>query len=160
MKKLSKLVIAFVFIFLITGCGKENVSLSKEKSITCTKTTTDEDGYKTEDKMEITYKDSKITKVKDTNVTETDPEMIDFTYTLMTGFAETFNKINGLNVTYTKEDNNKIKFVMNVDYSNLNVESIKENLGELYNEEESFYGDSDITIDEFKEKYLKEYTCN
>lgn len=160
MKKLSKLVIAFVFIFLIIGCGKENVSLSKDKTITCTKTTTDEDGYKTEDKMEITYKDSKITKVKDTNVSETDPEMIDFTYTLMTGFAETFNKINGLNVTYTKEDNNKIKFIMNVDYSNLNVESIKENLGELYNEEESFYGDSDITIDEFKEKYLQEYTCN
>lgn len=160
MKKLSKLVIAFVFIFLITGCGKENIGLSKEKTITCTKTTTDEDGYKTEDKMEITYKDSKITKVKDTNVSETDPEMIDFTYTLMTGFAETFNKINGLNVTYTKEGNNKIKFVMNVDYSNLNVESIKENLGELYNEEESFYGDSDITIDEFKEKYLQEYTCN
>ena len=160
MKKLSKLVIAFVFIFLITGCRKENVSLSKDKTITCTKTTTDEDGYKTEDKMEITYKDSKITKVKDTNVSETDPEMIDFTYTLMTGFAETFNKINGLNVTYTKEDNNKIKFIMNVDYSNLNVESIKENLGELYNEEESFYGDPDITIDEFKEKYLKEYTCN
>lgn len=159
MKKYGKLAIVFVLVLLLSGCGKESISLSKEKTMTCTKTTTDEDGYKTDDKMEITYKNNKVTKVTNTNISETDPDILDMTYSFMTAFAEKFNKVDGMNVVYTKEGTNQIKFVMSVDYAKLNVDSIKENLGDLYDEDDSFYGDTDITIDEFKENYLEGYTC-
>lgn len=68
MKKYSKLAVLFVLIALISGCGKDGISLSKEKELTCTNTTTDEDGYKTEDKMVVTYKDNKVVKVTETKV--------------------------------------------------------------------------------------------
>lgn len=158
MKKYSKLAVLLVFVVLLSGCGKDGISLSKEKELTCTKTTTDDDGYKTEDKMVVTYKDNKVTKVTETNITETDPSMIDFTYSFSSAIAESFNKIDGMNIVYSKEGDNKIKFVMTVDYNKIDIDSIKSNLGELY-DENNIYNDKNITIDEFKENSLKDYTC-
>ena len=158
MKKYSKLAVLFVLIALISGCGKDGISLSKEKELTCTNTTTDEDGYKNEDKMVVTYKDNKVVKVTETNVTETDPSMLDMTYSFTSAFAESFNKVDGMNITYSKEGNNKLKFVMIVDYDKIDVDSLKNTLGDLY-DEDNFYNKKDITIDEFKENNLKDYTC-
>ena len=63
-----------------------------------------------------------------------------------------------MNVVYTKEDNNKIKFVMTVDFAKLNTESIKDAFGDLY-DENNFYSEKDITLEKFKENNLKDYTC-
>ena len=154
MSKFRKLVVIFVFALMLVGCG----SKSNTQTITCTNTTTDEDGYKTTDTIEVTAVDGKVTKVVDTNVSETDPSLIDFSYNIVTAFAEKLNEANGMSIVYTKEDNNKLKFVMNVDYSKLDVEKIKESLGSTY-DDNNFYSNKDITLDSFKENHLKNYTC-
>lgn len=151
-------IVVFISLFLIAGCGNNENILSSEKTLTCTNTTIDEDGYKTDDEMKVTYKDDKVVKVVETNISETDPDILDFTYSTTSALAETFNKVDGMNIVYTKEDDNKIKFVLSVDYSKLNVDTIKETFGEIY-DENSFYNNKDITIEEFKKENLKDYTC-
>lgn len=131
---------------------------NKTKTLTCTKTETDEDGYKTNDTMEITYKNNKLLKVKEINESETASNMINLIYNFGTIFAKAFNTIDGLNAEYTKEDNNVIKFIIEVDYTKLDVVKLKEALGDMYNEEaNTIYSTNDITLDEFKSKSLDIY---
>ena len=47
---------------------------------------------------------------------------------------------------------------MTVDYNELDIDALKETFGDDF-DEESFYSSKDITIDEFKEKNLTDYTC-
>ena len=155
MKGYYKLLSILALIILLPACG--NI-LSNEKTLTCTNTTTDEDGYKTEDIMKVTYKNDKVVKVVETNISETNPDLLDFTYSITSALAETFNKVDGMNIVYSKENNNKIKFILSVDYNKLNVDTIKETFGDIY-DENSFYNNKDITIDEFKKENLKDYSC-
>lgn len=154
MKKIIRIMAITSLLMFITGCG----SKTNTQTLTCTKTSTDEDGYKTTDTIEVTAKEDKVIKVIDTNVSEVDPNYLDFTFNLSSGLSETINKLDGMNVVYTKEDNNKIKFVMTVDFAKLNTESIKDAFGDLY-DENNFYSEKDITLEKFKENNLKDYTC-
>ena len=158
MKKGFKLFSILTLIIMLSACGSNGSILSNEKTLTCTNVTTDEDGYKTDDEMKVTYKDDKVVKVVETNISETDPDILDFTYSITSALAEKFNKVDGMNIVYSKVDNNKIKFVLSVDYSKLNVDTIKETFGEIY-DENSFYNNKDMTIEEFKKENLKDYTC-
>lgn len=154
MKKIIRIMTITSLLMFITGCG----SKTNTQILTCTKTSTDEDGYKTTDTIEVTAKEDKVFKVIDTNISEIDPNYLDFTFNLSSGLSETINKLDGMNVIYSKEDNNKIKFVMTVDFTKLNAESIKDAFGDLY-DENNFYSEKDITLEKFKENNLKDYTC-
>lgn len=154
MKKIIKIMAITSLLMFITGCE----SKTSTQTLTCTKTSTDEDGYKTTDTIEVTAKEDKVIKVIDTNVSEVDPNYLDFTFNLSSGLSETINKLDGMNIVYTKEDKNKIKFVMTVDFAKLNTESIKDAFGDLY-DENNFYSEKDITLEKFKENNLKDYTC-
>ena len=153
MRKSLIVLLAIFSLTLITGCGKSNSGTLK-----CTKTETDEDGYKITDTMEITYKNKKITNIKNTNVSEMDEDIIDMSLSFGEAFAESLNEIDGFNVKYSKEDDNKLKLTMEVDYSKLD----KDALNELMKDEDSeneFYSEEDPDIDSFKEEYLEDYTC-
>ena len=153
MKKIVEIMAISSLFMFVTGCGSNST-----ETLTCTKTSTDEDGYKTTDTLEVTAKNDKVVQVVDTNISETDPDLYDFSYNIYSGFATTFNKVDGINMVYSKEDDNKIKFVMTVDFTKLNTESIKNTLGDLYNDN-NFYNEKDITLEKFKENNLKDYTC-
>lgn len=161
------ILIILISLILLSGCGDKNNSktsddnINKTKTLTCTKTETDEDGYNTTDTMEITYENNKILKVKETNESEMDPDMIDLTYGFGTLFASAFNTIDGLQAKYTKENDNIIKFTIEVDYTKFDVNKLKEALGSMYDEEaNTIYSTNDITLEEFKTKNLDGYTCN
>ena len=150
---MKKTLITLAALLLLTGCG--NNSGTK----TCTTTTTDDDGYKTTDTMVITYKDSKVTQVEDTKVSEMNPSYIDFTVALSEGVAKEMNKWDGFEVKYSKEGGNKIKGYINVDFTKIDANAFKEALGELGEENDMFYTNNDITIDDFISKYADGYTC-
>lgn len=159
-KSIMSLVMIFVIALLLTGCGNGGSILGGNSGTkTCTNTTTDEDGYQTTDTMVITYKNNKVTKVEDTNISETDPDYIDFTLNFGQAFADKLSELKGFDVKYSKEGNNQIKMYMNVDFTKIDINNIKETLGEMYSEEESFYSKSDITIDDFISNNLEGYTC-
>lgn len=149
--------VSFLLAFVLTGCG----IYSKEKILTCTKEETDDDGYKIVDTMEVTYNKSRVLKLKATNITETDPDYIDFSFEFGQAFAEKFNQIKGIKMEYQKIDNNKLQLVMDVNYNELELEQMKELFGDAYDEnsEKNLYRSKDFTIDEFKEENLEGYTC-
>lgn len=152
MKK--SLIILLLIAITITGCS------FSEKSLTCTKTETDEEGYNTTNTIIITYKNNQVIKIKNTSISEVDPNYIDFSYTIGTSFAETLNKANGINVEYSKQDTNKIQTIIEINYSEISEENLKETLGDLYsNDSDSLYTLKNLSIEDFKEKHLDGYTC-
>lgn len=162
MKK-KLLIIAMLFsVLLITGCGTTNTGtgvLNSKKTMVCTKETVDEDGYKTTETMEVTYNSSKVLKVKSTSISETDPSFVELQLSFGNAFAEKFSEIDGLDASYSKVDNNKIKMIIEVDYGKIKPEQIKKALGDLYSEEDSFYNKTNYTIEDFKSENLDGYTC-
>lgn len=162
MKK-KLLIIAMLFsLLLITGCGTTNTGtrvLNSKKTMVCTKEVVDEDGYKTTETMEVIYNTSKVLKVKSTNISETDPSFVELQLSLGNAFAQKFSEIDGLDASYSKVDNNKIRMIIEVDYGKINPEQIKKALGDLYSEEDSFYNKTNYTIEDFKSENLDGYTC-
>lgn len=152
-KSLSFLAILLVFCLLLTGCGNSGTK-------TCVKEEKDDSGYKTTDTMKITYKNKKVTKVEDTNIAETDPEYIDLAISFGQLVIPTFNDLKGFEASMTKEGDNKIKTYISVDFSKVDEKEIKEKLdGMMGEDDDSFYSNKDITIDDFIKENADGYTC-
>ena len=133
--------------------------LSFEKTTTCTKEYTDEEGNHVKDTMIVTY-GNKVVKVKNTNTTiYNDTTAIDFVYGFGQLFAQGFSNIEGMNVEYLKEGNNAIKMIMEVDYEKLNLSRLKDVMNEFETDSNSFYATTDITFEEFKKQSLNDYVC-
>ena len=163
MKKKLLIMTMLLSLFMVTGCGSNSNSnneiINSKQTMTCTKEMIDEDGYKTIETFNITYNSTKVLKVKSTSLSETDPSFIEFQLKFGNAFAEKFSEIDGIEVSYNKVDDNKIKLTMEVEYEKINPEQIKNILGDLYSEEDSFYDKNDYTIDDFKSENLDGYTC-
>ncbi len=160
MKK-SLLVLLIGVMLLTTGCGsteKESESLNNSGTLTCTKSETNEDGYNVKDTMVVTYSNKKVTKVEETSIEEMDSDTVDTTVSLGQLFAKKFSEIDGFSVSYEKENDTSVKYSITVDYTTLDITQLKETFGDNF-DEDSFYSNTDITIDEFKSNNLDGYTC-
>lgn len=156
MKKLLVCLVAMFVCFSLTGCGNSSNNGSTEK-LTCTKTETDEEGYKTESTITVNYKDNKVTKVKQEDVETMDESEVELTYSFGSVFTEAFKNIDGIDAKLEKVNNTSIKSIIEIDYTKLDVNAINEALGSMAGD--SIYSKSDITLDEFKSSYLEGYTC-
>ena len=76
-KKTLFVLVGVLCLFAFTGCGSSSGSLS------CEKVTTDEDGYRVTDTINVTYKNNKVTNVENINLTEMDPSTVDMTISLI-----------------------------------------------------------------------------
>ena len=127
--------------------------------LTCTKTYL-EDGNQIHDTMVVTYKNNKVTNVENTNITAyADKSLADMTVSFGQLFAVALNEVDGFNVSYSKENDNSVKYIMNVNYDELNIDSLKEKFGDEFDEDE-FFASKNISIDDFKSKNLNDYTCS
>lgn len=149
---------SFLMIVILTGCNnkilKDNLNTK-----TCTKTFVDESGYNNTDTMVIKSKKDKIVMVEKTTMIEMNSQYIDLVLKVGNEFANKINEINGFESKYIKEDNDKIKMYMKVDFSKINENEVFEKIGQLYSESDAFYAKKDITVNDFTDKYLKDYTC-
>lgn len=155
MKKI--LILLLLCFFFITGCGTNNNLIG---TLECSKESTDEDGYKTIDKMTVTYKNNVVTNVKQISTMETDPDFIELSLSFGNAFAEKLNVVDGINVKYSKENDDTIKYTMDIDYAKVDINEIKNALGDLFDEEDSsIYSNDKLNLEEFKNENLKDYTC-
>lgn len=152
MKKNVILMFVIGVMLFTTGCEKTN-------TLNCTKTETDEEGYKITETMVVTAKNDKISKVEQTSIQEMEKDLVDSTISLGQTFSSTFNEIDGMNMTYSKESETSIKMAISVDFSKLDVNKLKEKFGSDLTDE-SFYSAKDMTVEEFKNENLEGYTCN
>ncbi len=162
-KKIILFLVVLSALLLVTGCDKKELSggglFSSNKTLTCHKEETDEDGYKTTDSIVVTYNNKKVLKVKNTNIMETDPAYIDFSLAIGNGLAKALNQVKGIKMVYEKVENNKIRFVLEIDYEKIDLEEIKNALGDLYSDGDNLYTAKDFTIDDFRSQNLQGYTC-
>ncbi len=150
MKKYVMSIVVLMILTCITGCGNSG-------TLTCTKTET-KDGNNIEDTMIVTYKNNKVIKVEETNITEMDKDMVDMTVSFGTAFSSQLNEVKGFNAVYSKESDTKVKYVITVNYEELDLEQLKSKF-ETDFKEVSFYSSKDMTLDNFKENNLSDYTC-
>lgn len=162
MKK-KLILVAFIGLFLLAGCGadetKTNQGTSSSGTLSCTKTEYDEDGYKTTDTMIVKYKKNIVTNVSETNVSEMDTDIIDMSLSFGNLFAEALNEIDGMDVKYTKLSDNELEFTIDVDYSKIDLEKIKEAFGDAYDESQATMYTKNVSLDTFKTDILSDYTC-
>lgn len=152
---MKKYVISMIIVGVIvftTGC-------EKTQTLNCTRTETDDDGYKTTETIVVTSKKGKVSKVEQTNIEEMDADMIETTLSFGNTFSSKFNEIEGMNVSYSKESDNSIKTTMSVDFAKLDMDKLKEAFGSALTDE-SFYSSKDMSLEEFKKENLEGYTCN
>lgn len=153
MKKL--IILSSILCLLLTGCG----SNSNSGTLNCTKIEYDEDGYKTTDTMIVNYKNGVVTSVSETDVSEMDADYIDFTLSFGNLFAEALNKIDGLNVEYTKIDDSTLQYTMSIDYSKVELDKVKEAFGDAYDDNQASMYTKNISLEVFKTDILNDYTC-
>lgn len=152
MKKYVILMCAIGVMLFTTGCEKTS-------TLNCTKTETDDDGYKTTETIVVTSKNDKVSKVEQTSIQEMDADLVDTTISFGETFSSAFNDIDGMDMTYSKESDNSIKTTMSVDFAKLDMEKLKEAFGSDLTDD-SFYSSKDMTLEEFKKENLDGYTCN
>lgn len=152
MKKFLGIFVGILMVALVSGCG------TKEKTMTCTKETIDGENYKTTDTLEITYNSKSVLRVKNTTITETDAELMDFSLGIMKAFGMAFDEVNGITVDVNQVDDNKVKIETNINYAEVNLDNLHEKLGSLV-DDDSYYSSTNVTIDQFKETHLEGYTC-
>ena len=111
--------------------------------------------------MIVTYNSKKVLKVNNTQIIETDAQYRDFVLGVGKTIAEKMSTVDGIEVTYEGVETDKVKMEMDVEFEKVNVEQLKEVLGEVYDEDEadSFYGNKEYTIEKFKEENLQGYDC-
>ena len=170
------LILLLALLLLVTGCGEKKEASSNDDdskaketektsgTLTCTKSEKDEDGYLVNDTMEVTYKDKKVTRVKETNISEVDKDYLDMSVSFGEMLAEQLNKVDGVNVVYSKEGEDKLKFIMDIDFKTLDVEALQKQFSDSEDEStestnDSFYSNKDANIDDFVKKNLADYTC-
>ncbi len=149
MKK-SFMLLAVMILLFASGCG--------DKKLTCTREDTS-DGYTTKETMNISYKDDIITKIEQTILTEMDEETIDYILEYTDEIVSKTENISGIEIEYSKENSTTLKGYIMIDYSKLDEDSLKENLGDDFDVDD-FLEAKNQNIDEFKEQNLDGYTCN
>ena len=151
MKKYLIILLTCGMIF-VTGCGNSSGTL------TCTKTEISEDGYSTKTTMVVTYVDKIVNKVEQTSIEEMDADFVGTSIYFSQLLAESLNEVDGYNIIFEEESDTSVKIVTTIDYTELDIEKIKETLGSSY-KEDALYSLSNITIEDFKETQLDGYTC-
>ena len=119
---------------------------------------TDDEGYKTTETIEVKYNDKKVLAINQSTLSETDPSYVDLSLGFMSMFTEMFEGVDGIKVEVNKVKDNTIKTSINIDYTKLDIEKLKENFGDAEIDEE-MYTSKDITIEDLKEEKLKDYNC-
>lgn len=163
MKKVMSLVF-IISLFFFCGCEKQEQKEAEKKpedkiaTLVCTKTEEDEDGETKVDTFEITSKNNIVKKVTNSTTTVVDEDSIDLAISLTESFIKSFNEVDGMDASISKESNNTYKLSLSVDYDVFNIEQAKEKLGDMFDEED-FLSEKDITVDQFKEKNLEGYEC-
>lgn len=152
MKKYVILMCAVGVMLFTTGCEKTN-------TLNCTKTETDDDGYKTTETIVVTTKKDKVSKIEQTGITEMDADKIETALSFGKSFSSAFNEIEGMSITYSKESDNSIKATTSIDFAKLDMDKLKEAFGDDLTDDE-FYSAKDMSLEEFKTKNLEGYTCN
>lgn len=162
MKKLVILALALILCLGLVGCNKGGgggISLGGTKTMTCTMSESDDEGYKTESKVVIKYSGDEIKTVAMDITSEMDPEYIEMSYAFASIIVAMFEGVKGFEFKMSKTDK-AIVMSYTVDYSKFTEEEAKklvEKLGGDYDDAQWKGGKQ--SLEEFKKENLEGYTC-
>lgn len=147
MKKVILGFLAIVLMISLTGCGN--------KKITCT----NESGSSKEEAI-IEYKDTSIKKLTYTVKEKSDSEYLDQLIEATKEYVDTYNKVNGMTMSVSKENNEYLVLKMIYDFNKIDINQAKSVLGDDYDEHEDLFETKNKKLDDVKKSLEDEgYTC-
>jgi uncharacterized lipoprotein YehR (DUF1307 family) len=166
MKKILIVISSILLVLLISGCDNEENTNSVttttttylKSPLTCTRTITNDEGYKTTESYVITF-DKYITSITFTSIMSVNSMDVDPFIAMYQDLETKYNSIPGITVNFSKDGDNGIKEVMSVDYTKLDTSKMSDILGQYY-DANAFYTMKNMTITDFKKNNLTSYTCN
>ncbi len=167
MKKTLVIALSIMACLITVACKKpiemldedDVIFYSSKKTTTCVKEEMDNDGYMNYETIEIVYDDFKILKIKSNMISEMNSTYIDYAISVGESIAQKLNDLDGVKIEYKKIENNKFQIVTEVDYEKLDVDQLKEVLGDFYDENNQVYNIKNTSFKEYKKEFLKEYIC-
>lgn len=140
-------------LVILTGCTN-NV-----KTKVCVEET-NENGMKSVDTVTLTYNKYSVLKASGLTVTEASKAYADMAYNIIEPSFKKFSEIDGIKMSITRESDTKIKVETSVDFVKVDVEKVKELLGENYDQSKAnFYNAKNISVDQFIKDNLEGYDC-
>ncbi len=159
---MKKYVVVFMMAMalFVTGCGNEKTdkpseqgdqNTPKESVLTCTPKDTDSNEV-----LKVTHRGDKVLTITSSESMEEDKETIDATYDLLKNAYDELNKIDGFQIDITKESDTSLKMTMTIDYEKLDTKALEDQMGA---DAADFAAGKDLSIKEFQEQVLDDYTC-
>ncbi len=165
-KVLLGIICGLLVLSTLTGCGKsdkkEDSKNNESSKITCTMTSKD-DSFEAIDTAVIEHKDNKVTtveqtslyKINDENVSEDDIKTM---IKELEEIGEVYKDISGYEFSTKKISDKEISITLKIDYSKVNLNQIKEKLGDEFINT-SFPDGLDVTVDQVKKSTFEGFEC-
>lgn len=133
------------------------------KALKCTKSEKDDDNYKSDRTLTITYRNNKLKTYEEKIITETNPDNIEFMIDVSKGFGELFSKISGVETKVTKISNNSFESYTKITYDKLDMEQLSKVFVDDSNNEiagSDMFKKTGVEMDEYKKQLEQEgYSC-
>ncbi len=133
------------------------------KVLKCTKSEKDDDNYKSDKTLTITYKNNELKTYEEKIKTETNPDNIEFMIDVSKGFGELFSKISGVETKVTKISNNSFESYTKITYDKLDMEQLSKVFADDSNNEiagNDMFKKTGVEMDEYKKQLEQEgYSC-
>ncbi len=160
MKNLFKTFLcSMLIVSLLTGCGKKEEEIAK---VTCTMSAKDEFTEEVDTGV-IEYQGDKVLSVEQKSVykildEEITGEELAATLDDLTEIASIYEDIDGYKVETEKLSDKEVSISLKIDYSKVNLDKIKEKLGDDY-VNQIFPDGLDVTVDKVKKNNFEGFEC-
>ena len=150
---MKKILFILLILITLTGCARDGY-------YSCNHVFFDESGYKIDDTFELYYNDQNIvTQLTEVSLTymKSEKEVQESIY-YGEEIKNTINEINGLYVDYVMYKPKVLKYILMIDYENLDLDTLRVQFGEQA-DDTMYLKTYNISVDDFKKQYLGEYIC-
>lgn len=146
-KKIIGIITVLLMMVAVTGCD-----VGTTKTLKCTKS---EDNTNTV--VEVSYTPKTVKKVVMTSTTDVEEAYIDASVTLAQTMTKAYDEIDGITMTVSKKDSNKLELKVVINYDDLKVEQIKELTN---NDSNGLFYKKNVSIETLKKEVLSDYNCD
>lgn len=127
-----------------------------EKTITCSKETTDEDGTNTKEKQIFITKNDIIRKVEQNQIITYSDDSGSIAYGFLKLFVDELDQIDGFETSISEYQNNSFTYTMKLNYDELNINKLKELFGDNFDEKTY---NNNLKFSDYQKNNLEGYTC-
>ena len=134
------------------------------KLLKCSKNSIDENNFKSNETLTITYNNNKLETYESETISETDSDSINFVVEFSNALAKIFSELDGMKMEVTKFSDSSYKTYIKIVYNELNMEQLSklaaDNESAKDITESNMFKKTRVKMDEYKKELEQDgYSC-